>query len=56
MAGRDKRLLPKAGNEIFLEIERKKVGILQQGCFLCFVFALLSPIGFVDANTVESGV
>jgi hypothetical protein len=28
MAGTDKTLLPKAGNEIFLEYEKKEVGIL----------------------------
>lgn len=57
MAGRDKRLLPKAGNEIYLEIEmKKKTGILQQVFFFFFFFELFSPVGFADANTMESGV
>ena len=58
MAGRDKRLPPNAGNEIFLEIERKKKkkkqGILQE--FFFFFFELFSPVGFADTNTMGSGV
>lgn len=58
MAGRDKRLLLKAGNEIVLEIERKKVGwtygsfVLLLLLFACF--QLSSPVlGFADIKMTQ---
>ena len=54
MAGRDKRLLPKAGNEIFLEIERKKNRDLMEVFFVLFCFFELSSlVGFADTNMTQ---
>lgn len=53
MAGRDKRLLPKAGNEVFLEIERKKNKDLMEVCFVLFCFELSSLVGFTDTNMTQ---
>ena len=54
MAGRYKRLLPTAGNEIFLmEREKKKIRDLMAGCVFFFFFELSSLIGFADTNITQ---
>lgn len=51
MAGRDKRWLPTAGNEIFLMERKKKTGILWQVFF--FFLVLSSLAGFEDTNMTQ---
>ena len=53
MAGRDKRLLPTAGNEIFLLEREKKKNQGSFGWFFFFFFELSSLIGFADTNMTQ---